>query len=118
MAIEATITVIYQAVGAVGGTDSITNSMVSPDNTNAPPPGAATLQGGANNVILIPNGFTVTSAYLRPPVTSTNSKTVKGVSSDTGLPGWTNQPIVVPVTANGQIVIFSTSLETIEINWG
>ena len=116
MAIQASVTTIFQAVGALGGSDSITNSMVTPTNTNAPPPSAAQLQPG-NNVIYVPQGFTVNVAMIRSPSTSTNAKTAKVQSSDANSGSWTNQPIVYPVTGLSTFAIYSTGTETVEINW-
>jgi hypothetical protein len=118
MALQPTLTVIYNCVGAIGGSDSIYNSMAAPANTNAPPPTAAALQAG-NNTILIPaSPYVVTVAFMRPPSNSVNVKTLKGISGDTGLSSWTNQPVVIPCTAGESIVIGSVGSETIEINFG
>lgn len=116
MAINATILVTYTASGALGGADQITNSMSTATNTNAPPPSAAQLQAG-NNIILVPTGFTVNVAFIRPPSTSSNGKTAKAVTGDSNTGAWTNDPIIYPVTGLTQFIINSTGSETVEINW-
>jgi len=116
MSINATILVTYTAVGALGGTDQIVNSMTTPANTNAPPPSAAQLQAG-NNQILVPQGFTCNVAFIRPPGNSTNAKTAKAVSGDTNTGSWTSAPIIYPVSGLTSFYIASAGTETVEIDW-
>ncbi len=85
-------------------------------NTNAPPPGAAALQAGANT-ITVPAGFTVNSAKLYPPPSSANNKTIKGISGDTGLSNWTSDWVKVPVSGMASFVINSAGSEEIKIVW-
>ena len=112
MAISAQLTVLFQVTSAIGGSSGDVHSMVTPVNSNAPPPNAATLQPGTNTIV-VPTGFTVSVAFIRPPSTSTNVKAV-----GTGSGAWTSAPLVVPVTAGGTLVITSTSSETVEIDFG
>jgi|SRR6185437_2589554 len=117
MAIQASITVQYQATGALGGVDSYVTSMVTPTNTNAPPPTIVQLSSG-DNAIAVPSGFTANVAFIRPPSTSSNAKTVKAVSGDSNSGAWTSAPVVYPVSGLSSFYVHSAGSETLEINWG
>lgn len=111
MAILATYQATLQLIGSglgSGGTPFIADSQQStPSNPNAPPPSSAVLAAGVNT-ITVPAGFTVARAMLLPPQGSVNAKTLKGVTGDTGFPGWTGGSMTIPVTAGGSFVILST----------
>lgn len=96
-----------------GDGDIYISSFTQPSNTNAPPPWSAQLAAG-NNTIIMPTGFTFQGIHAKPPVSSANAKIIKGVTGDTGITGWTNQCVTLPVSASN-IVINSVGSETIEI---
>jgi hypothetical protein len=112
MAINATyvasVTLLGSGIGSGGGPFVADTQQTTPTNPNAPAPAAAQLAVGTNT-ILVPSGFTVARAMLLPPAGSTNAKTLKGVTGDTGFTGWYGGSMTIPVIAGGTFVIVSTN---------
>lgn len=109
---------LYDNLGAGYGGKPFTDGTAM--NANAPPPNAAQLLANTNNQIMVPGApFTVNFAWIRSPPGSTNLKTVKGISGDTGMTqsaGTT--PMCLPVTAGTPFYIYSPAAETVEIVYG
>ena len=80
---------------------------VFPTNTNAPPP-TSLVTTGAFQTVAVPSGYTVSRAQIMAPAGSTNAKTLKGITGDTGLPGWTGGSVTIPVVAGSSFGITST----------
>ena len=116
MAKTAQLSVTFNLTGDGFGGAAV--AMAPAANTNAPPPGAAQLTAGANTV-LVPSGYTVVGCVIFPPAASVNSKTLKGVTGDTGITGWSNSPLIVPATAGGTFVIQNVggAVETCSLLW-
>ena len=90
-------------------------SWQSSANTNAPPPGFYNLTATTVSLVMPPStAGTTTGVLLLPPPVSSNAKTVKGASGDTGLANWTNQAIVIPATAGETIYVLSAGVETLQ----
>ena len=90
-----------------------TYARVQAANANAPPPTSVSLSAG-NNTVTVPSGFTVNVVKVFPPSGSSNTKTYKGVTGDTGFVG-TSQVVTLPVTAGGTFVINSTGGEVVDL---
>jgi hypothetical protein len=117
MAINATAIVQVQLTGdglGQGGNPFL--SYQSATNTSAPPPATLTTANGSVT-LTVPNisGYTVTGIMMLAPPGSVNSKTVKGVSGDTGLPNWTVGFVAFPVIAGQSIVVTSTAIEPLQV---
>lgn len=86
-------------------------------NTSGTPPGSANLVAGFNS---IPVPATALGVTIVPPPGSTNGKTLKGVTGDTGVPIDPANPTMLKFTA-GQIAnlgITSVGTETVTLLWG
>ena len=113
---SATVTLLGNTLGSGGQPLMQDSQQTTPTNTNAPPPSSAQLVAGSIT-ILVPTGYTVSRCTMLPPSASANAKTVKGISGDTGLSGWTTGSITVPVVAGGSFVVVSAGTETLQIGW-
>ena len=109
---RASTVVLGSSLGPGGGPYLEDTAQTTPDNTNAPPPQAYTLQAGFN-ALVIPSGYTVSRVQLMPPSGSTNAKTVKGVTGDTGLAGWTAGSVTLPAVAGSTVGVLSAGIETL-----
>ena len=107
------------AIG-VSGDGLVSNCFIPPQSpfTNANAPGAVpapvvSLSSG-ENAIAVPSG----AAYvaISPSLLSTNTKTAKGATGDTGF-NFTNQMLVLPVAGLSSFYINSTAAETITLAW-
>lgn len=87
----------------------------SPQNANAPPPTSQLLAIG-NNTITVPAGYTVNGVWVRSSPSSTNAKTFKGITGDTGFTQVNPiVPVFVPVASGASFVISSPAAEMVEI---
>jgi hypothetical protein len=86
-------------------------------NTSGLPPGSFTLAAGFNS---IPVPATALGVTIVPPPGSTNTKTLKGVTGDTGIGVDPASPIVLKFTAAqiANIGITSGGVETLTLLWG
>ena len=89
--------------------------VTTPTNTNAPPPRTyVTVNGGTTFTWpAIADGYTFTRVQLMSVAVSPTSKTIKGVTGDTGLPGWLTGSVTIPAAAGGSAYIVNTSIEEI-----
>lgn len=87
----------------------------APANTNAPPPTTYTTTNGTTQWVwpAASLGYSFTRVHLMPPPGSSLSKTVKGVNTDTGFPGWTTGSIVLPATPGGSAYVTATAGESV-----
>ncbi len=113
--------VVISLVATLTGTGFVLppTSGSTPDNPNAPAPGAADLVAGNVTIQVPPSSFTVQGCLIIPPPGSTNAKTLKGASGDTGFGGgaWTAAPAMVPCVAGGTFVIVSAGSEQVLLVW-
>lgn len=112
---QATVQVTGQGFG-MGGVPALEDTPAStPASTNAPPPDHFTVQAGTNQLLMPPNTFTFSRVTLMPLGTgaSSNAKTIKGATGDTGLSGWTAGSITVPAVPGGSVYVTSASTETL-----
>lgn len=112
MAITASV-----SVAATFSGDGENGTLVGqPAANNAAPPATIVQLSVGSNTFTYPTGFTITGVVIIPPPTSANTKTLKGNGSDIGFPGWTSQPVVVPVGAGAlSLAITSAGTETVKI---
>lgn len=113
MAKTAVLTSVTSVLGDGNSLQFLANNSA---NLNAPPPISFTLANGTST-IATPSStiFSYSLLSLVPPPNSTVAKTIKGISGDTGLSGWTNQPITVPAATGGTFVIVSNGVEVIQM---
>lgn len=86
-------------------------------NVSGTPPGSFTLAAGFNS---IPVPATALGVLIVPPPTSTNGKTLKGITGDTGTAMGIATPFYLSFTA-GQLAtigITSVGIETLTLLWG
>lgn len=79
--------------------------------------GTQPLTTGANTVTVPTGGFTVNGVMIVPPVTSVITKTLKGVSGDTGIPINTTQPTMLGLNGATSFVIVTSGNETVQFVW-
>lgn len=107
------------ACSVTGTGDGLSQVFSSPTFTNTSSPlkhDLVSLTTGANT-LTPPTGATI--VCIVPPVTSTNAKTIKGITGDTGftmgpaVPFWSGLP-AAPVA----FVVTSAGSEAVDVYWG
>ena len=104
---QGTTTLIGTGIGPGAAPLLQDSQQTTPTNTNAPPP-TSLVTTGAFQTVAVPSGYTVSRAQIMAPAGSTNAKTLKGITGDTGLPGWTGGSVTIPVVAGSSFGITST----------
>lgn len=112
MAVTAVITVAVALTGDVVGSLSIPTQTLSASPAERL---VVALANGANT--LTPPTGTLAAVFV-PPSNSSVTKTLKGVSGDTGLPLATNAPTYVSLAASpGAFVIAANGAENLTVYW-
>lgn len=118
MSKTASLTITVSITG--DGLNPLTYS-TSFDNSNgfgAQGPYALALSAGFNSLTAPTNATTPPKfVILKPASTSTNTKTIKGVTGDTGPAAlaWTSQLVILPMGSAGAWGITATAGETIDV---
>lgn len=110
MSKTATLTQQYQLTG---DGDSIVDSAVT-TNSAASPPSIVSLTA-TDNAVTVPAG--ATTATLKPPIGSSNVKSVKALAADSNPGGWTTQTVTYPCAGLASFYVHSAGAETLEIWW-
>lgn len=93
------------------------NPIALPDSPGARVSVALAIGFNSLPIVLAADGGKPSFFLVLPPLTSTNVKTLKGVTGDTGKP-FTAQPFLIPVQSTDTAIgIASTAVETIEGYW-
>lgn len=114
-------TVNFSAQAIVSGGALLANSpfgVALAANANAAPPAFATLLAGNNTIVApsVASGFTVTGFAIIPVTPgSTNAKTLKGITGDTGVPFTVF--VAAGAVAGSNFVVLSTAPESVQIIW-
>jgi hypothetical protein len=112
---QATTTLQGSGLGPGNGPALQDTQSTTPSNTNAPPPQQFVTSIGSTQWVwpTSAQGYTFTRVQLMSVASSPASKTIKGVSGDTGISGWQTGSITIPAAPGGSIYVVNTQVETV-----
>jgi hypothetical protein len=104
------------AVVVTGDGLTLNQAVSGSTNVAAAPPGTVTLANGFT-AITVPSGFTINGVMIVPPSGSVVTKTLKGVTGDTGIVLQTSAPSMIPVQSSSSIGITANAAEVCQLVW-
>jgi hypothetical protein len=106
------------AVVVTGDGLTLNQAVSGSTNVAAPPPGTVTLSNGFT-AITVPSGFTINGVMIVPPSGSTVTKTLKGITGDTGVgpSTWTSGVAMLPVSSSSVFGIAANAAEVCQLVW-
>jgi hypothetical protein len=100
-----------------GDGTTLNKAFTDAQNLNTAPPGSLTTANGFT-AIPIPPGFTIQSLTINPPAGSTVTKTLKGVTGDTGIVLQTASATKLPIGGGAVLGLACNGIEVVELVWG